>query len=339
MGTRVTIADVAALAGVHKATVSRALNDATQAQVNVETLRRVQKAAKALGYVPNVMARSLRTSQSMTVGVIIPDLTNPIFPPVIRGIENYLSPRGYTALLANTDSREVIERSAVNSLLERQVDGFIIATGLENHPIIPSLFERGVPAVMVNRGAGTIPYPLVTGNDAAGIVAAIQHLKLLGHREVVHLAGPWDFSTSRVRADSFVAACAEAGLDGVVVEVPSLTAEDGQRAVDSLLAQRRTFTAIQASNDLLALGALRSLRAHGLRCPEDVSVIGFNDMPFAEEFSPGLTTVHVPLQTIGTESARILLESIEAQQITSVAVMLPVSLVVRSSSGPVSVDQ
>ena len=339
MNGRVTIADVAALAGVHKATVSRALNDATRDQVNVETVRRVQKAAKSLGYVPNAMARSLRTNLSMTVGVIIPDLTNPIFPPVIRGIENYLSPRGYTALLANTDSREALERSAVTSLLERQVDGFIIATGLEDHPLIPSLFERGVPAVMVNRGAGSVPYPLVTGNDAGGIAAAIAHLKDLGHREIVHLAGPSNFSTSRVRAESFVRACADAGLHGAVIEVATLTAEDGQKSMDALLAERQSFTAVQASNDLLALGALRSLRAHGLRCPDDVSVIGFNDMPFAEEFSPGLTTVHVPLQEIGTESARILLECIESRTISSVAVMLPVSLIVRSSSGPARVPR
>ncbi|RZT57393.1 LacI family transcriptional regulator [Microcella alkaliphila] len=334
MNRRVTIADVAAQAGVHKATVSRALNEATRDQVNIETLRRVQKAAKLLGYVPNAMARSLRTSQSMTVGVIIPDLTNPIFPPVIRGIENYLSPRGYTALLANTDSRDALEQSAVHSLSERQVDGFIIATGLEDHPLIPSMFERNIPAVMVNRGSGSIPYPLVTGNDAAGITAAIEHLRALGHREVVHLAGPSNYSTSRVRKESFTTACADAGLTGVVVDVPSLTAEDGERAVDDLLSRRRTFTAIQASNDLLALGALRSLRAHGLGCPTDVSVIGFNDMPFAEEFSPGLTTVHVPLQMIGTESARILLDTIETGHIRPIAVMLPVSLVIRGSSGP-----
>ncbi|MER3386412.1 MAG: LacI family DNA-binding transcriptional regulator [Microcella pacifica] len=333
MGSRVTIADVAALAGVHKATVSRALNDATRGQVNVETLRRVQKAAKSLGYVPNVMARGLRTRLSMTVGVIIPDLTNPIFPPVIRGIENYLSPRGYTALLANTDSRDALERSAVNSLLERQVDGFLIATGVEDHPIIPALFERAIPAVMVNRDAGNVPYPLVSGNNAAGVTAAVAHLKELGHRRIIHLAGPSNFSTSRIRAESFVRACHEAHVQGTVIDVPSLSAEDGEKSVDALLAERQTFTAIQASNDLLALGALRSLRAHGLRCPQDVSVIGFNDMPFAEEFSPGLTTVHVPLQEIGTESARILLDSIESRTISSVAVMLPVSLIVRSSTG------
>jgi LacI family transcriptional regulator len=333
MGTRVTIADVALLAGVHKATVSRALNEATRGQVNVETLRRVQKAAKSLGYVPNVMARGLRTRLSMTVGVIIPDLTNPIFPPVIRGIENYLSPRGYTALLANTDSRDALERSAVNSLLERQVDGFIIATGIEDHPIIPTLFERAIPAVMVNRDAGSVPYPLVSGNNAAGVTAAVAHLKELGHRRIIHLAGPSNFSTSRIRAESFVRACHEAHVQGTVINVPALSAEDGEKIVDALLAERQTFTAIQASNDLLALGALRSLRAHGLRCPEDVSVIGFNDMPFAEEFSPGLTTVHVPLQEIGTESARILLDSIESRTISSVAVTLPVSLIVRSSTG------
>lgn len=123
MSRAVTIVDVAKLAGVHAATVSRALSPSAQSQVNPETLRRVQKAAKTLGYVPNAMARSLRKNLSMTVGVTVPDLTNPIFPPMIRGIENFLAPRGYTALLANTDGRPAIEKSAINSLLERRVDG------------------------------------------------------------------------------------------------------------------------------------------------------------------------------------------------------------------------
>ena len=110
MPKRITIADVAELAGVHKATVSRALNTLTQHQVNAATAKKVQRAAKQLGYIPNMMARGLRTSLSMTIGVIIPDFTNPIFPPILRGIENYISPRGYTALVANTDGRESLER-------------------------------------------------------------------------------------------------------------------------------------------------------------------------------------------------------------------------------------
>lgn len=334
MAQPVTISDVAAKAGVHPATVSRALNPATQTQVSAETIRRVQHAAKALGYVPNAMARSLRTKLSMTIGVVIPDLTNPMFPPVVRGIENFLAPRGYTALLANTDGRESLERSAVNSLMQRQVDGLIIATGLQDHPMMSSLWEQSVPAVMVNRGAGAIPYPLVTGDDASGIAASVQLLKKLGHHEILHLAGPPNFSTSRIRQEALEKFCTEEGLSHRIVRVESLTCEAGERAMDSLLAQKQSFTAIQASNDLLALGALRSMRRHGLRCPEDISVVGFNDMPFAEDFNPSLTTVRVPLEEIGTESARILFENISSGKKANKVVTLPVSLIVRGSTGP-----
>lgn len=333
MPRQVTLSEVAALAGVHVATVSRALNPSTRSVVNGKTARRVEAAARTLGYVPNIMARSLRTQSTMTVGVIIPDLTNPIFPPMIRGIENYLAPRGYTALLSDSDGKAALERSAVKSLSERRVDGFIIATGLEQHPLLPSLFESGVPVVLANRGAGDGPYPLVTGNDEAGIQAAVSHLKDLGHRDVVHVAGPQSFSTSRIRSETMVRACEAGGMRCRVVETTALKVEEGEKATDSLLAEKQNFTAIQASTDLLALGVLRSLRRHGLRCPEDMSVIGFNDMPFAEEFSPGLTTVRVPLEDIGTESARQLMRSLSEGEISPIVVTLPVSLIVRASTG------
>ncbi len=332
MSKPVTIADVATLAGVHKATVSRALNAKTQHQVNSQTIRRVRKAAKQLGYVPNVMARGLRTNLSMTIGVVIPDLTNPLFPPIIRGIENFLSPRGYTALLANTDGREALERAAIDSLLERRVDGLVIATGLENHPILPALHERGVMAVMVNRSAGNVPYPLVTGNDVAGMTMAVDHLYALGHRNILHVAGPRNFSTSRTRAEAVLRAAEDHGMVCELATADAMRAEEGERVINEVLARERGFTAIVASNDLLALGALRSLRAHGISCPGDVSVTGFNDMPFAEDFNPGLTTVRIPQREIGTESARILLSNIEAGTQDPVTVTLPVSLIVRAST-------
>jgi LacI family transcriptional regulator len=336
MSRSVTIVDVAKLAGVHAATVSRALNPSAQSQVSPETVRRVQKAAKALGYVPNAMARSLRNNLSMTVGVTVPDLTNPIFPPMIRGIENFLAPRGYTALLANTDGRPAIEKSAINSLLERRVDGLIIATGIDDHEFLPKLYDQGVKAVLANRAAGTVPYPLVTGDDRSGIEMTVELLKGLGHRRIVHIAGPDSFSTSRTRRDAIIQACEKAGISCHVVYASALTADAGQKAMDDVLSQRQNFTAVQASNDLLALGVLRSMRRHRLRCPEDLSVVGFNDMPFSEEFSPGLTTIHVPLEDIGTESARLLFERIQNGKNDSVLVRLPVSLVVRGSTGPAS---
>lgn len=337
MPKRVTIDDVARLAGVNKGTVSRALNAHSQAQVNIETVKRVKRAARQLGYVPNAMARGLRMSASMTIGVIIPDLMNPIFPPIIRGIENYLQPRGYTALLANTDSHDSVEESAFGSLLERRVDGFILATGrLDNQPLLTQAYEDKVLAVMVNREAGTAPYPVVTGNNASGIAAALGHLAELGHRRIVHMAGPMNFSTTHSRSAAFDATTATMrGVIATTVKSGALTIEAGMHAMDELLSRGgERPTAVVAGNDLVALGVIRSLHAHGLNCPDDVSVVGFNDMPFAEDFSPSLTTVRLPLREIGAEAAQLLLRGIQAGEQDPVTLTLPVSLIVRGSTGP-----
>lgn len=334
MDKRVTIAEVAELARVHKGTASRALSEKSEHQVKPETVKRVKRAAKQLGYIPNVMARGLRTSLSMTIGVIIPDLTNPIFPPIVRGIENYLSPRGYTALVANTDGRDSLERAAFNSLLERRVDGFIMATGLVDHPLLQQAFEGNVKIVMANRGSGDVPYPLVTGDDASGITAAVHHLNNLGHRTIAHLAGPSNLSTTRTRTAAFLAATAQLPhIKASVIRASALNVYAGELAMDEMLAAgKQDVTAVLAANDLLALGVLRSLRKHGLHCPDDLSVVGFNDMPFAEDFYPALTTVHVPQQEIGAESARLLLENIQGDSQSPITISLPVSLIVRAST-------
>jgi LacI family transcriptional regulator len=335
MPRRVTIGDVAKIAGVHPGTVSRAMNAKTESQVNADTVVRVRMAAKQLGYLPNSIARGLRTSSTMTIGVIIPDLTNPIFPPIVRGIDSYLGPRGYSSVVVNTDSSDVAERSLFESLMQRQVDGFIVATGHSGHSLMREAYDSGVRAVMVNRDSGGVPYPAVVGDDAHGIWASVEHLAGLGHRALTHLEGPSSFSTSRVRAEAFVAACAEMNLEATVIGCAEYSVDEGQRAMDAILETQRTPpTAIVAGNDLLALGVYHSLRAHGLTCPDDVSVVGFNDMPFARDFQPAMTTVRSPYTELGAESARLLLKQIEESVSIAMRVMLPVELIIRDSTGP-----
>ncbi|MET0454557.1 MAG: LacI family DNA-binding transcriptional regulator [Mycobacterium sp.] len=336
MPRRVTIDDVARLAEVHKATVSRALNAQTRDQVNAETLKRVKKAARQLGYVPNAMARGLRTSKSMTIGVIIPDLMNPIFPPIVRGVEYVLQAEGYTVLVANTDTHDDVEISAFESLLQRRVDGFILATGrLDDQPVVEEAVAADVPVVLVNRGTAIGQFPLVSGDNVSGIEMAVSHLVELGHRHIAHVAGPSNFSTTRSRAEAFEVAVTRAGVAHETIYAESLSIEAGFRAAGDLVSRTPPCpTALVAGNDLVALGLIRRMRAEGLRCPEDISVVGFNDMPFAEDFWPPLTTVHMPLREIGAEAARLLLRGIEAGRQEGATLTLPVSLVVRGSTGP-----
>ena len=336
MTKRSTISDVARLANVHQATVSRALNASTEHQVGRETVERVQAAARELGYTPNVMARGLRTANSMTIGIVLPDLTNPFFPPMIRGIERELEPRGYTALLANTDDSEAMERAALASLIARRVDGLIVASGHRHYAALQEAYDAGIRAVLLNRDAGDVPYPLVHGDDAHGIREAVQHLVALGHRHIAHIAGPAKMSTSVERREAFELACAELPeVRPVVVEAESLTIEAGFAAAGALLATRERPTAIVAGNDLIALGVLRSARALGLACPRDISVVGFNDMMFAEEFTPPLTTVRVPTVEMGRVAAELLLRMIQTGELSPPSVRLPVSLVVRGSTAVV----
>jgi LacI family transcriptional regulator len=331
---RPTVSDVAELAGVHRSTAARALNPASSGMLTPDTVRRVQRAARTLGYSTNAFARGLRTNRSMTVGVLIPDLNNPLFPPIVRGIEKALLSRGYTALLANTDNDADREGSSFAALLARHVDGFLVATARDNDLMLDEAARREIPTVLLNRANTGCTLPLVTGDDRAGIRSAVDHLVAAGHRRIGHLAGPEGVSTAEVRLAGFRESLADRGLAGPVVRCGSFTEAAGAEAAAALLAQHPDLTAVIAANDLIALGALRTLQVRGLRCPEDVSLVGFNDMRFADAFNPPLTTVHVPHEQMGTEGARLLLERLDDPTAPAKSLLLPLHLVVRASTAP-----
>jgi LacI family transcriptional regulator len=332
-----TLRDVADAAGVHPATASRALNPETRRLVNAETARRVLRAAATLNYEPNPIARSLKTAKSRTIGLVLPDLTNPLFPPIVRGIEDVLGPAGYSALIVNTDNDSQREQALVGSLRSRQVEGLIIATARLAHPLLEQLHEQGVRMVLVNRRAEHLDVPCVTPDDAAGVSLAVGHLAALGHRRIAHLAGPQTTSTGVIRAKAFRAAIREHGLDddpALIADCDAWREEQGARAMRRVLDSGAEFSAVVAGNDLIALGCYDVFRERGVRCPDDVSVIGFNDMPFLDKLQPPLSTIAVPHHQIGVESARMLLESLTERDRPARSVLLPVSLVERSSTAP-----
>jgi LacI family transcriptional regulator len=298
-----------------------------------DTVRRVQRAARTLGYSANAFARGLRTNRSMTVGVLIPDLNNPLFPPIVRGIEKALLSRGYTALLANTDNDPERETSSFSALLARHVDGFLVATARDNDEILDEAARREIPTVLLNRANTERRLSLVTGDDRAGIRSAVDHLVALGHRRIGYLAGPEGVSTAEVRLAGFRESLADRGLaTGPVVRSGSFTEAAGAVAAATLLTQHPDLTGVITANDLIALGALRTMQVRGLRCPEDVSLVGFNDMRFADAFNPPLTTVHVPHEQMGAEGARLLLERLDDPTAPAKSLLLPVHLVVRAST-------
>jgi LacI family transcriptional regulator len=312
-GAPVTLRDVARVAGVHPATVSRALNEETRALVNAETAKRVLRAAEELGYTPNPIARGLKTNRSYTIGVLIPDLTNPLFPPILRGIEDRLEQAGYTALVANTDNdpeRELLDCQAMRA---RQVDGIIAATARRDHRLLDEVMAAGLDLVLVNRRLDESPISSATPDDREGIRLAVQHLVELGHKRIAHLAGPLDYSTGRDRHDGFIEEMRAAGLEAdpdLILVGEAFTEAEGARLCEALLSSGAELTAIAAANDLLALGCYDVFAKRGVDCPGEVSVVGFNDMPFADRFQPPLTTVHIPHYDIGAAAAELMLEEL-----------------------------
>ena len=336
-----TLRDVARRAAVHPGTVSRALNAETRALVNEETAQRVISAAEELGYKPNPMARGLKTNRSYTVGVLIPDLTNPLFPPIVRGIEDRLGEAGYTSLIANTENDPERERADVLALRTRQVDGFITATARRDHELLAEMVGAGEHVVLVNRRLPDGSLPAVTGDDREGMRLAVEHIVGLGHTRVAHLGGPQDLSTGNQRYQGFLDAMRAAGVDPVPELVRfgrAFTEVEGARICRELIDAGLQFTAILAGNDLMALGCYDVLEERGLRCPADVSVIGFNDMRFADRFNPPLTTIRLPHYEIGAAAAELLLELLQDGSAAPRQLALEPALVVRASTAPPSVE-
>jgi LacI family transcriptional regulator len=327
--------DVARLAGVHPATVSRALNERTAGMVNEQTVRRVREAADALGYRVNRVARGLKTRRSYTIGMLIPDITNPFFPGMVRGAEDCLHASGFTLVLADTDNDPDEERRHRDVMLERQVDGLLLGTARRRDEVVEQLIAADVPFVLVNRTVDRGKVAAVIPDDHAGMALAVDHLHDLGHRSIGHVAGPSLTSTGSRRRAGFLEAMRELGLEPAPpTEASAFTIEAGRSAADALLRSGRRPTAIVAANDLVALGVLDAAAAIGLECPEDLSVIGFNDMTFVDRMQPPLTTVRVDEYGLGLRAARVLLTLVDDPAAPREILMVAPELVVRASTAP-----
>ena len=335
MKNAVTLKDIARETGVHVSTVSRALGPNAQNTLTEQVIVRVRETAERLGYVPNRLASGLRTNRTMTVGMMIPDITNAVFPPMVRGVESVLEPMGYASIIVNTDSDPDREHHLANILRERGVDGLIHAAVLRDDPKIDALAAKGTPVVTANRSIDSPDIPAVVNDDAHGIHLMLRHLHDFGHRRIAHIAGPQELSTGQIRYEAYLEAARGLGLHLPATSIATAVRFDereGYRCARDLVDNGPPFTAILCANDRLALGAIGLLRARGMDCPGQVSVTGFNDMPMLDLMSPPLTTIRIQQFEVGRESARILLGIMTDKDSTYPRkTVLPVRLIRRGS--------
>jgi LacI family transcriptional regulator len=332
---KVTLRDIAREAGVHPSTVSRALDPAKASLVNDETRAQVQAAAQALGYQPDVVARSLRRGRTMTLGVVVADLGNPYIAPVLRGIENNLESRGLMAMIAETqDDRSRFNR-VLDHLVSRRVDAIITTAARTGDEHTLRKVARSVPVVLAVRNLPGTRLPSVTHDDDRGGRLAAEHLAELGHRRVGQLEGPRDISSFVERAAGFAAAAERLGVE--IVESPEWAAHptrpEGRRLMEALLASGAVLPpALFAHNDLMAMGALQALGEAGLRCPDHVLIIGYNDTPATEFVDPPLSTIRLPGYELGRLAADMAVMLIEEPTREPAQLTLPPTLVAREST-------
>jgi LacI family transcriptional regulator len=327
---------IAQRAGVHVSTVSRALNPQTRTMLSHEVAARILRIASDLSYTRNPLAFGLKTRRSLTVGVIVPDLTNPLFPPIVRAVERTLGKEGYVTMLADSDNNRETEGAILASMLARQVDGLILATAWLHDDIVAKCQKQKIPFVLVNRTVLDADVTSVVTNDVHGIRLAVDHLLQLGHRKLAYVGGPLNTSTGTGRRAGFLAALKAYRLavrEKLIVDCATFTVQAGATAAHELLGTaNRSFTAIVAANDMLALGCYDALTEAGLTCPGDISITGYNDMPFADRFNPPLTTLRIPHDQIGVQSSLLLLRMMRDPKVIVPSVHLEPLLMVRGST-------
>lgn len=331
-----TLRDVAREAGVHVSTVSRVLNDqAAAGRITPDTEQRIREVARRLGYRRNAIARALRTGQTLVVGMVIPDIANLYQAGITRGAGDILSAGGFSLILASTDDDPQHARSQVSGMLGVQADGLLYGVAREDDEVLLSLVEEGIPVVLFNRTSETPGVSAVLPDDHAGTRLAVEHLLSLGHHEIVHVGGPEDVSSTVNRLGVFDVTLKSAGLTGSHRFARRHIEEEGYRVMTTLLDEHPDTTAVFAANDRLALGAIDAIRDSGRTCPEDVSVVGFNDMPYVDRFSPPLTTIRISQYDLGSMAARLLMETIADPSRPAETRLAAPELVVRGSTAPV----
>jgi DNA-binding LacI/PurR family transcriptional regulator len=329
------LAEVAKKVGVSEATVSRVLNG--KAGVSDSTRETVLTALDVLGY---ERPSKLRGQRARLIGLVLPELQNPIFPALADVLGGALVQRGFTPVLCTRTAGGLSEADYVDMLLEQHASGVVFAGGQHQelgapHDHYRVLRSRGVPVVLINAAIDNLDFPCVASDDVSAVTQAFNHLSALGHERIGLVLGPDDHMPSRRKLDGFTAAAQRAGISVAPVEHALFSLEGGQAATTRMLRQR--VTGIICASDVLALGAIRAARRAGLAVPGDVSVIGYDDSPLLNCTDPPLTTVRQPIEPMGMSAVALLVNEMETVTSHPEELLFEPELVVRGSTGPAPV--
>jgi LacI family transcriptional regulator len=335
-----TIQDVARKAGVAPITVSRAINNS--GYVSDETRQKVEAAVAELNYVPNIIARSLRLKQTHTLALVLTDITNPFWTTVARSVEDVSNEAGFNVFLCNTDESETKQDDYLRALIQKQVDGVLLVPARTSAELISWVQSQGTPVVVVDRRVSHDQVDVVRCDAEGGAYHVVRHLLSLGHRRIAVLSGPQEVSTATDRVAGYRRAMAEAGIEVKPDWIchGKFTQGSGYEMARQALCSEQRPTALFGVNNFIALGALRALREAGVRVPEDVSLVAFDD--FASEFvvEPFLTVVDQPAREMGRQATELLLARLAGSGPDPYQeVVLPTRVIVRRSSAPPSGDR
>jgi len=329
-----TLHDVAKRAGVAPITVSRVINHS--GYVSRETRERVERAIDELGYVPNTLARGLRSKRSNTLALVMTDITNPFFTVIARGVEDTASLSGYTVIFCNTDENETEEYKYARILAQKQVDGVILVPACSSSKTVEFFQAKEIPVVLIDRSVPDVETDAVRCDSVSGAQKLVKLLLDLGHTRIAALTGPRGVSTAEDRIRGYRRALAEAGLeDKGLVSYGSFTQDSGYDLALKVMGSTPLPTAIFCANNFITIGVMKAMRDMGVRVPEDVALVGFDDLPVNLVVDPFFTVAAQPAYLMGQRGTQMLLDRLTGKAPQKYQQeILPIEIITRQSSGP-----
>lgn len=330
-----TIHDVAKLAGVAPITVSRVINDS--GYVSDKVREKVNAAIAELGYVPNILARSLKSKKTNTLALVFTDITNPFFTILARGVEDTASKAGFNVIFCNTDESQEEEDNYIQLLLQKQVDGILLVPAVSNTKSIELIQEQKTPLVILDRRVSNARVDIVRGDSEGGAYQLTEFLINLGHRRIAILSGPRDVSTAEDRVQGYIRAMKDNGLeDNIQFSYGNFTQKSGYAVAREVFSKDPKPTAVFAANNMIAFGLLKALLDMDLKVPDDVAIVSFDDIPDNLTHAPFFTVVRQPPYDYGKKATELLIARIKNgsdQDTVYKEVIFPVEFIERASSG------